>query len=251
MLLAVLYLGAPGTFLSIPSAAELSLETTPSAGLIEDAGAFAEQQGWTLDQALEQNEINERLDWVQGEIAANRPGQFIGAKLSSEPTGAPTIYLKGPVDDFIQALITAAGTTITIVDEQPFSQEELRERQKRVGASLVSMGFEEWGTSYDFSGRGTIDAMVVTQAGSPTSKKEISDRVLAETGISVNVIQRSGGQGGKTAKLDSLAAKEQDAPSDQPDSWQPGTLLIGSVIGLVVLLGIVVSRSRRNSPGDS
>lgn len=133
--------------------------------LAEDLTATAKAKGWTLAQARAQYEAAEAVGAVAIKLAASRPDIFIGSALATEPGADPRLYVKGPADAALLALVKAAGRRIEIVDDQPFSFEELEARKVRVHDALVAMGFDQVSTSINIAGRGVIPAGIWSAGG--------------------------------------------------------------------------------------
>lgn len=155
----------------VSTAASPSIQTAEEA--LPDLALVAQARGWTIDQAAAQHAAAEEVGAIAERIAAERPEIFIGSALSSEPDGPPALYVKGPADAFVRRLVADAGIEIRIVDNQPFSFEELEERSHRVHEALVALGFEEVTTGANITGGGTIPAAVLRTPGVTDDVAEI------------------------------------------------------------------------------
>jgi hypothetical protein len=100
-------------------------------------------------------------------VARERPNAFVGSALSNLPGGVPTLYVKGPADEFVRDLIIASGIDITVADNQPFSFDELEVRKLRVHHALEALGFRWVVTSVNITGAGRIPAAVTSEPGLP------------------------------------------------------------------------------------
>ena len=109
--------------------------------LAQDIALAAEARGWTIEEAAADHRAAEIVGRIAGQVAAERPDMFIGSMLSPEPGGAPALYIKGPADEFVRTLVANAEIDIRIVDNQPFSLEELEERKLQVHRALEAYGF--------------------------------------------------------------------------------------------------------------
>jgi hypothetical protein len=112
---------------------------------------------------------------------------FVGSALSPEPGGAPALYIKGPADDFVRGLVAEAEIDIKIVDNQPFSFDELEERKLRVHRALEAQGFQNVSTGFSVTGGGQITAGVTRQSGLPDDAAEILSGLPASLRASVTL----------------------------------------------------------------
>jgi streptogrisin C len=102
---------------------------------------------------------------IFGKVARERPEIFIGSAVNPQPGGAPTLYVKGPADAFVDRLVAGAGIDVVVKDGQPYSFSELEERQLAVHKALVAYGFKSVATSVDLAGAGKIPAEVTKEPG--------------------------------------------------------------------------------------
>lgn len=162
----------PSVSASKPS--DSASETTPHLQSPQEAAAqddalFAESQGITVEQAEAQRLAADALDPITSNLAAERPDIFIGSALVD---GSPTLYIKGPADDFVRDLVASAAVEIEIVDNQPYSRAELDKRQAQVVRALQEQGFTNFGAGTDIT-NGQIEATVTRQSGLPDDPDEI------------------------------------------------------------------------------
>jgi len=146
---------------------------SPEEAANQDLELAAAARGWTLEEAEADRRAADAVGSVAGHIAANRPDIFIGSALSPEPGGTPRLYIKGPADQYVRALVATAGIEIQIVDNQPYSRSELDERQTQVVNALVAMGFENISAGADMQQQGEIEVDVTRQNGLPDDPDEI------------------------------------------------------------------------------
>lgn len=170
-----------------------------SKALAEDLAITAKTQGWTFDEAAELNRTARRLDRLQELIESARPGELIGVKSASAPGMASSLYLKNKADGLILDAVNTAGIPITVIDQQPFSIDDLRARRHKVNQRLSAMGFAEVSTQFDLGGKGRISATVRRDAGAPEAiskarASEVSANLLTATGIPVDVRIIDGGE---------------------------------------------------------
>jgi streptogrisin C len=150
---------------------------SPEEAQAQDFALTASARGWTVEQARADHRAAEAVGRVAEQVAAKRPDLFVGSVLSSEPGGAPALYIKGLADDFVRGLIGQAELEVRIVGEQPYSFEELKERSIEVHRSLQAQGFTNLSTGFDITKRGEIQAAVTRQPGSTDAAGEILSRL--------------------------------------------------------------------------
>ena len=137
---------------------------TPEEARESDLKAIAKANGWTLDQARASQRSSAALDTVLEAIVDQAPEILVGSVLSEDPEGAPTIYLKGPSPAFVDELVAASEVPIIVVDDQPYSFDELEERSIRVHQALLALGFRSVATGTDITG-GTIPVSLARVSG--------------------------------------------------------------------------------------
>jgi hypothetical protein len=107
------------------------------------------------------------------QIAEQRPEIFVGSAVGPEPSDAPRLYIKGPADELVRALVDAAPVEIRIVDDQPYSRAELDERTGLLVQELLRLGFDDFGVGADIQQRGLLVATVARVAGAPETEEAI------------------------------------------------------------------------------
>ena len=179
------------------SAAGSAPEPDPATQTAEDAVAqdlelVAKGNGWTVDQAASQHEMSIRVGALAEEIALQRPDIYVGAALSTEPGGAPTMYIKGPADAQIRDLVEETGVNVLLADRQPFSFDELEARKLRLHHRLEALGFPSVATSVNIKGGGVIPAGVTVGPGTLRSVDEIVRALPADLRSSVRLTVHQG-----------------------------------------------------------
>lgn len=101
---------------------------------------------------------------VAQQVAEQRPEVFVGSALATTPNGCPTLYIKGPRDAFIEELVADVPVPIVVVDNQPFSFEELEARQQRVHEALVAIT-PQVAIGSDITRGGLMEAVVMEEPG--------------------------------------------------------------------------------------
>ena len=191
---------SPG--LSMPSSRSWTSEGIRATA---DLRAIADANGWTIDQAKAQQAANRGVDRIASAIVEQLPDDFIGSALAEEPGGAPSLYIKGPAPQWVLDLVAAAGGPITVVDEQPYSFDELEARQDRVHQALVDAGYPNVATGVDITGGGIIPVSLMTVAGLSSDPEAILAFVPEELRADV--------------QLDVTIAPPR--PSTGPGAWGP------------------------------
>jgi hypothetical protein len=192
---------------SIASTSPTDRQTWTSEGIkaTSDLRAIARANGWTLHQAKAQQRANRAIDEINSAIIERQPDIFIGGALSEDPGGPPSLYVKGPAPQFVLDLVAEAGGPIIVVDEQPYSFDELEVRKDRVHQALVDAGYPNVATGVDISGGGVIPTFVLSVAGLPSDAAGILAGVPEDLRADV--------------RLDVTIAPPR--PSAEPGAWGP------------------------------
>jgi hypothetical protein len=140
---------------------------SPDDALSQDLGLAAQAHGWTIEEATADHEASEIVGRIAGQIAAEWPDIFVGSALSAEPGGVATLYIKGPADEFVRNLVANAEIEIKLVDNQPYSSDELEQRQLQVTQAIQARGYSNFGVGFDITDRGHITAELTRQPGLP------------------------------------------------------------------------------------
>lgn len=192
---ASILMAAPATGASpTPSASEFAplqigdgVEQSPEEALAQDLGLVAKAKGWTVEEAAADHHAAERIGQIAERVAKERPSAYVGAALSEQPRGAPTLYIKGPADQFIQDLVRASDIEVVIADNQPFSFDELETRKLRVHHALEALGFRYVATSVNITGGGVIPAGVTLETGLPSRVEDVLAALPADVRSSVEL----------------------------------------------------------------
>lgn len=138
-----------------------------------DMAVIAAARNWTVSQAIAQHSVSEALGELTVELAKTRTDIYVGAVLSDQPGGAPSLYIKGVADKPLLDLVHKSGLEVIVFDQQPHSREELVERTWQVHSLLATYGYKQIATSHDIQNRGQIDAAVTTESRSGDVSREI------------------------------------------------------------------------------
>ncbi len=141
--------------------------------LAQDTALVAEAKGWTIEEAAADYRAAEAVGDIAVQVAAERPDIFVGSVLSPEPGGAPSLYIKGPTDEFVRDLVADSEIEIKIVDNQPYSFDELKDRASQVARALQAQGFQYVSAGFSIDGAGQIKAAVTREPGLPGDAAEI------------------------------------------------------------------------------
>jgi hypothetical protein len=144
--------------------------------LAEDVALVAEANDWTVAEANTHYEVSVAAGLLAEQMADERSTVYVGAALSTEPGGAPTVYVKGRADAKVRSLIEESGIEVILADRQPFSFAELEDRKLRVHHALEALGFPSVATSVNITGGGEIPASVSV---GPNTPRAIADIVRA------------------------------------------------------------------------
>ena len=125
-------------------------------------------------------------------LAAERPDAFVGSALAPDPGGAPRLFITGPADPGLLALVQGADTPMEIVDGQPYSLAELEARKAAVHTELQSAGYREVVTTFDLTHSGLIEATVRRQPALPSDPSTILASFPAELRSEVEVTVSDG-----------------------------------------------------------
>lgn len=158
---------------------ESPIMLSPEEALSCDLQAMAEGRGTTIEDEYARYRTSLILDEITTRISRDRPDLFIGAALSDEPAGPPIIYIKGPADAFIRELVAEAEIEIDIEDNLPYSRTELDERQRRLGAALVDIGYSNWAAGDDIE-TGRLWASITIEADLPSSTAALLELLPAD-----------------------------------------------------------------------
>lgn len=163
---------------------------SPDDALAEDLALVADGRGWTVEQGDAYHRAASAIGRIAERVAEVRPEKFVGSALSSDPHGAPTLYVKGAVDQLIADLVAGADIEIVVADGQPFSFFELEERAFRVHDALMAQGFESVATGFDITRAGVITSTITPHRGREVSSEAILSRLPADLRSSVELTIR-------------------------------------------------------------
>jgi len=165
-------------------------ESAPLSAAEQDAydiALLAKAKGWSLAEAAEQHRVTDIIGGIAVRVAKERPDAFVGSAVAATPGAAPTLYVKGPADQFIRDLVRTSGIDVVVADNQPFSFDELEARKLRVHRALEALGFRDVVTRVDIAGRGRIPAAVYAQSGLANKAAPIVASLPADLQPSVNL----------------------------------------------------------------
>lgn len=146
---------------------------------LPDLELVAKARGWTRAQAAADHAVAESVGKIQAKIASTRPDVYAGAKLSSTPGGAPTIYVKGKADADLLAVISDSGLRVEIADGRPHSWLELEDRSIRLNHRLVELGFLDVVTSFDET-TSVVEAVATKVSTMPAKADQVAARLPAD-----------------------------------------------------------------------
>lgn len=155
--------------------------------LEQDLALVADGQGWTMAEASAYYRSAEIIGALAERIYNERRDVYVGSAVSTEPEGPPTLYIKGPADDFIHRLVADAEIEIVLADGQPFSFDELEQRNQRVHEALKALGFRDIASGFDITARGHIHAGVTAIAGLPDDPRLLTELIADDLRDDVTV----------------------------------------------------------------
>ena len=206
-----------------------------------DLRLIAEAHGWSLNQATSHVSAAEVVGTVAVEVSKARPEAFVGSALSDTPGGAPTLYIKGPSDKYVNDLVARSGIIILVADNQPCSWSELEERKLQVVRGLEARGFRYIAAGADIKSRRRIIAAVAPEPGLPSTAAEAMAAVPSElrADVSLTVTERSAFQDTNSSFGGMMVTKS--GANDATSGWTVGkaigsTFLTGSALGVIVVV---------------
>ena len=105
-------------------------------------------------------------------VADERPDAFVGSAVGASPYAPPSLFIKGPADAYVQDLVASAPVTIEIVDNQPYSSDELASRRHRVHSSLLNAGYVHVATRANVLNGGALEVHVGRDADGPVPERD-------------------------------------------------------------------------------
>jgi hypothetical protein len=105
-------------------------------------------------------------------VADERPDAFVGSAVGASPYAPPSLFIKGPADAYVQDLVASAPVTIEIVDNQPYSSDELASRRQHVHSSLLNVGYVHVATRANVLNRGALEVHVGRDADGPVPEHD-------------------------------------------------------------------------------
>lgn len=172
---------------STSAGTELGTRQSDDDALAQDLGLVASSREWTTEQASARHRAAEVIGQIAEQVFTTRPEIFVGSALSDDPDGAPTLYIKGPADDFVRELVSSAEVPVILADQQPYSFDELEARKLQVHHALVALGFRYVSTGFDITNEGHIEAAVTREAGLPDNGADLLLALPAALRASVTI----------------------------------------------------------------
>jgi len=162
----------------ISAAADLEDGVTQDAakGVGPDSEAIREARGWTTEQLVAYEASEAALDLITERLSTDYPNAFVGSALADDPTHPPTAYVKGGAPADIRALASDLG--VKLVEDQPYSLDELDARLAAVQDAVFSAGYEDFFVSADIERQGAITLVVAVPSGA--SLDDVLARVAPE-----------------------------------------------------------------------
>lgn len=167
-------------------------EAEAEAALAADIALTAESNGWSIREATTRYESSEAVGRVAARVAREGPESFVGSKVAKDPEDPPTLFIKGIASDRVRAWVEDEDVPIVIKDEQPYSYDELEERQLRVHNALLEAGYDEVATGIGISRAGTIVVGVRETKGLSSRPEDVLRHVPDDLRQSVDLTVHEG-----------------------------------------------------------
>ena len=152
--------------------------------LTADLEAVRESRGWTVTQLAAYERFEAALDAVSAFLSTEYPQAFVGSALADDPTEPPTVYVKGLAPADAHGLATELG--VKLVEDQPYSLDEIDARLAIVHEAMLSAGFESVVVSADIEREGAITVVVTAPSGA--SVDQVLTSIAPEVSQDVTVI---------------------------------------------------------------
>jgi hypothetical protein len=144
-----------------------------SDGQQSDTELIGQANGWTLEEAELYQAKTEAAGEVAGWLDAERGDVFIGSAVGPEPSDAPRVYIKGVADARVHEIAGAAEFEIRVIDRQPYSRQEISDRQSLLTNELIALGFDNFAVGTDIQREGLMEATAQRKLGAPNSADEV------------------------------------------------------------------------------
>lgn len=79
----------------------------------EDMASVAAARGWTIEQVIAYDHAVQVMGQIAKELA-RRFDIFVATNAPEDPEGRPSLFIKGPVDDYVRSLVGAADIQINV-----------------------------------------------------------------------------------------------------------------------------------------
>jgi hypothetical protein len=137
------------------------------------------------------------LSAVVGEIASKYAAEtdnLVGSRLPDHPAGSAAIYVKGTATEDLKAAVAASHLPIQIVDDQPFSSDELEARRDRAHRAVEGLGFSWVYSEFDITSRGRIAVSVAPQDGMSNDSSEVLASIPADlrADVAISFVEPTG-----------------------------------------------------------
>jgi hypothetical protein len=119
-----------------------------SEALEHDLKLTAEAHGWTIDEARAVFLAAEAVGTVAVALAEVQPESFVASALGA-PGEPPVIYLKGSADEQAVGIIGKSEVPVKVVDNQPYSFDELTKIVELINDDLRLAGYSSYGVGFD------------------------------------------------------------------------------------------------------
>lgn len=138
-----------------------------------DTELIGQTNGWTLEETELYLAKTEAVGEVAGWLDVERGDVFIGSAVGPEPSDTPRVYIKGIADARVHEIAAAAAFEIRVIDRQPYSRQEISDRQSLLTKELIALGFDNFAVGTDIQREGLMEATAQRKPGAPGSADEV------------------------------------------------------------------------------
>jgi hypothetical protein len=158
-----------------------------SALLIMGCLACGGGNGWTPEEYAIFKAGALALDDVEVRVAEERPEIFVGGVVGPEFDATPRLYIKGPTDEFVVALVAAAPVEIVVFDEQPFAADEINARQIEICEVLIELGFWEFSVNADIEREALMEVLIEPAPRAPKTPDAVLAALPPELRVNIEI----------------------------------------------------------------
>jgi streptogrisin C len=172
-----------------------------------DSEAIREARGWTPEELAGYEASETALDMVTERLSTRHPNVLVGSVLAQDPTQPPTVYVKGAAPTDVRELATELG--VKLVEDQPYSLDELDSRMAAVQEAVYAAGYEDFVVSADIQHQSAITLVVAVSSEAPIDAliAQISPEITKDLTVIMEedpVVEAQGAFGGMRLQDDGV-----------------------------------------------